>query len=132
MCHFFALTIFFSVIFLTLNVFATPLNHTNYVVECNSQLADADVYCVDSRGEGYVCANTDPGTNTCTYACHSDVNCKTDVQSYCDNTTDINRPHWLCTCSSYWDCFDITGYCGDDGHCHELLGYVCVTIMDIL
>ncbi|CAB4396609.1 hypothetical protein RhiirA5_407008 [Rhizophagus irregularis] len=110
MCRFLHLAIFLYITFIPFNIFA---------LECNpginkQQNDEADKFCAGKKGSGYVCVNTDPGKNTCVYACHSDIDCKTNK---CDKTTALDRPHWLCSCNGYRDCYGITGYCSG-GHCH--------------
>ncbi|CAG8810260.1 961_t:CDS:1, partial [Gigaspora rosea] len=59
----------------------------------------SDIKCMSFYNAGYVCANQNPGQNTCIYACHSGLDCESGL---CD---DKASPHWLCTCKSDTDCY---------------------------
>ncbi|CAG8852691.1 17381_t:CDS:1, partial [Gigaspora margarita] len=84
--------------------------HNIFALECNAgggnitQNTEADKYCQEQLGPGYVCGNTNPGQNTCYYGCHQDFDCKKPDTLKCDKSVTTSRPHWACRCNSYWDC----------------------------
>ncbi|CAG8824507.1 9742_t:CDS:2, partial [Cetraspora pellucida] len=60
-----------------------------FALECNAgggnttQNEIADAFCKGSEGMGWVCANTNPGQNTCVYGCHNNNDC---LSNNCDKT----------------------------------------------
>ncbi|CAG8452074.1 7916_t:CDS:2 [Cetraspora pellucida] len=81
---------------------------SSFALECNAgggnttQNDIADAFCRGDKGPGWLCANTNPGQNTCIYGCHTDNDCKS--PNKCDQTVTSDRTHFACKCNSYSDC----------------------------